>query len=92
MTYLELSMVALTPLQCTDGEEGSLFLDCENCNTSTTMTAMVQTMKTMMADVAMPAIAPGAMELGPEVSVTGREKDVGEGRGKVKVGVAKANL
>ena len=77
MTYLELSTVALTPLQCTDGEEGSLFLDRENCNTSTTTTAMIKTMKMMMADVTMPAIAPGAMELGPEVSVTGREKGCG---------------
>ena len=86
MTYLELSTVALTPLQCTDGEEGSLFLDRENRNTSTTMTAMIQTMKTMMADVKMPAIAPGAMELGPGVLIAAvREegrKDVGGGRGK----------
>ena len=47
---------------------------------------MIQTMKTMMADVTMPAIAPGAMELGPGVLIAAvREegrKDVGGGRGK----------
>ena len=62
------------------------------------MTAMIQTMKTMMADVTMPAIAPGAMEPGPEVLIAAvREegrKDVGGRKGQVKgvVGVAKANL
>ena len=54
---------------------------------------MIQTMKTMMADVTMPAIAPGAMEPGPEVLIAAvREEGMWGRKGQVKGVVAKANL